>query len=116
MPSWRKLIVSGSDASLSSLQITNAITASIVSSSQFTGSLFGTSSWAHSASWAPGTSVTINNNVDNYIITATGTSNTLNGEQKLIFNSSNEQMIITSSLYISGNIYIDGIIFGGTFN
>ena len=36
MPSWKKLIVSGSDASLNSLTVTNGIT----------GSLFGTASWA----------------------------------------------------------------------
>ena len=35
-----------------------------------------------------GGSVTINNNVDNYIITATGTANTLNGESALQFSGS----------------------------
>jgi hypothetical protein len=35
-----------------------------------------------------GGSVTINNNVDNYIITATGTANTLNGEANLQYSSS----------------------------
>ena len=44
MPSWRKVILSGSDAALNSLN-TTSITASVVSASQFTGSLFGTSSW-----------------------------------------------------------------------
>ena len=47
MPNWKKLVVSGSDATLNSLFVTNAVTASIVSaSSGITGSLFGTSSWA----------------------------------------------------------------------
>lgn len=45
MPSWKKVILSGSDAALNSLN-TTSITASVVSASQFTGSLFGTSSWA----------------------------------------------------------------------
>jgi len=63
------------------------ITASIVSASSFTGSLFGTSSWALNVVGG-GSGVTINNNVDNYIITATGTSNTLNGESELLYSGS----------------------------
>jgi hypothetical protein len=39
MPNWRKLIVSGSDATLRSLNVTNGVT----------GSLFGTASWAENA-------------------------------------------------------------------
>jgi len=42
MPSWKKVIVSGSDAALNSLNVTNGVT----------GSLFGTSSYATSASQA----------------------------------------------------------------
>ena len=52
MPNWKKVIVSGSDASLNSVFATR-VTASIFSGS-FTGSLQGTASWALSASWAPG--------------------------------------------------------------
>jgi hypothetical protein len=61
MPNWKKIIVSGSDASLNSV-FANSVTASIFSGS-FTGSLQGTSSWSNnsisssyalSASWAPG--------------------------------------------------------------
>ena len=37
-------------------------------------------------------SVTINNNVDNYLVTATGTTNTLNGESALTFNGSTLQV------------------------
>lgn len=57
MPNWKKVTVSGSAASFSSLSIDTSITASIISSSQFTGSLFGTASFATqalSASYAPG--------------------------------------------------------------
>jgi hypothetical protein len=57
----------------------------------FTGSLQGTASYATqalSASWAPSTGVTINNNTNNYLITATGTANTLNGEATLQFDGS----------------------------
>jgi hypothetical protein len=46
MPSWKKIILSGSDAALNTLSVSNSITASVISASQFTGSLFGTSSWA----------------------------------------------------------------------
>ncbi len=41
MPNWKKVIVSGSDASLSNLIVDGAITASIISGSQFTGSFYG---------------------------------------------------------------------------
>jgi hypothetical protein len=51
MPSWKKIIVSGSDAALKSLVVTNGVT----------GSLFGTASWATSASWAPNTPTSIYN-------------------------------------------------------
>jgi hypothetical protein len=43
-----------------------------------------------------GTPVTITNNVDNYIITATGTANTINGESNLQFNG--------STLSVTGNV------------
>jgi hypothetical protein len=44
MPNWKKVIVSGSDASLNSLSV-----ASNVNAQSFTGSLFGTSSYADKA-------------------------------------------------------------------
>jgi hypothetical protein len=40
MPNWKKLIVSGSDAALSSLTVTNEVTASSYTGS-FTGSFSG---------------------------------------------------------------------------
>lgn len=52
MATWKKVIVSGSAAELSSLYVQNSVTASIVSASQFTGSLFGSSSYALTASYA----------------------------------------------------------------
>jgi hypothetical protein len=48
MPSWKKVILSGSDASLNSLSVATNVTAT-----SFTGSLLGTSSFATSASFAP---------------------------------------------------------------
>jgi hypothetical protein len=49
MPNWKKLIYSGSDASLNSLYVNGAVTASSFSGSH-TGSLLGTASWAQSSS------------------------------------------------------------------
>ena len=46
MPSWKKVATSGSAASFSSLFVNTAITASVISGSEFTGSLFGTASYA----------------------------------------------------------------------
>lgn len=65
-----------------------------VTAPSFTGSLAGTasystqalsSSFATTASYAlnAGSGVTINSNVNNYLVTATGTANTLNGESNL---------------------------------
>ena len=48
MPNWKKVIVSGSNATLNSLFVSTSVTASIFSGS-FTGSLQGTSSWAINA-------------------------------------------------------------------
>ena len=52
MPNWKKVIVSGSAANLSSLSVDTSITASIISAAEFTGSLFGTASQAVSSSFA----------------------------------------------------------------
>jgi len=47
MPSWKKIITSGSSAALSSLTVTNSVTAT-----SFTGSLQGSASYALTASFA----------------------------------------------------------------
>ena len=52
MPNWKKVIVSGSVGSLSSLNVDTFITASIISANEFTGSLYGTASQAVSSSYA----------------------------------------------------------------
>ena len=49
MPSWKKVATSGSAVSFSSLYVGTSVTASIFSGSQFTGSLFGTASYANYA-------------------------------------------------------------------
>ena len=137
MPSWKKIITSGSVAILSN------VTASSYTGS-FTGSLNGTSSWAVSSSRAisssfsltaisasfaisssrsvsssfantaisasfattasfalnAGGGVTINNNINDYLVTATGTANTLNGEANLRF--SGTILSTTSSITLRG--------------
>jgi hypothetical protein len=78
-----------------------AATASFVTSSDIFGPYGANSvtsaSFAVSASWAPGsTGVTINNNTNNNLVTATGTANTLDGEPNLTFNG--------STLAVTGNV------------
>jgi hypothetical protein len=51
MPNWKKVIVSGSDASLNSLNVSTYVSASTFSG-KFTGSLQGSSSYALTASYA----------------------------------------------------------------
>ncbi len=89
-----------------------AVTASrAVSSSYVTGSIFSGNNSALSASYAltashalsggGGSGVTINNNLNDYIVTATGTANTLNGEANLTFNG--------STLVVAGNLRANSI-------
>ena len=52
------------------------------------------------ATWSTITGTTINNNADDRVITGSGTANTLNGEQRLTFNSSN---ILTATETGTGN-------------
>ena len=77
MPSWKKVILSGSDAALNNLNVTNSVTASVISASQFTGSLFGTSSWANnviSSSFATTASFAINASIASIAINANNAS------------------------------------------
>ena len=82
MPSWKKIILSGSDAALNTLNVTNSITASVISASQFTGSLFGTSSWANNTISA------------SHALTAS------------YVNTLRQNVLITGSLGVSGSITI----------
>jgi hypothetical protein len=52
MPNWKKVAVSGSAASFSSLHVDTSVTASIFSGSEFIGNLSGTASNATTASYA----------------------------------------------------------------
>ena len=63
MPSWKKVIVSGSDASLNSINVATNVVAQ-----SFTGSLFGTASFAVSASQAQ------NSTTASYVLNAVSAS------------------------------------------
>ena len=71
MPNWKKVIVSGSDASLNSLNVTAGVTGS------FTGSLTGTATTASFAS----TASYVNPLVQNVLITGSTTISGSNSTQ-----------------------------------
>ena len=118
MPNWKKVITSGSDAAFNTVIASNGFTGSLqgtgswalnaVTASYITGSVFTSANPALSASFATTAShalnvsppVTINNNTDNFIVTATGTSATVQGEPNFRFDGSLLQL--TGSAIISG--------------
>jgi hypothetical protein len=69
MPNWKKIIVSGSDATLNSLNVATNVVAQ-----SFTGSLFGTASYAANADFLDGRDSTV---------FATTASNQFNGNQTI---------------------------------
>ena len=86
-------------------------TDTIIATGSFSGSLTGTAtsaSFATTSSYAvnAGSSVTINSNTNNYIITATGTSNTLQGESNLTFDGTT--LIVSGSTRITGSLGVTG--------
>ena len=81
MPNWKKLIVSGSDASLNSLIVANGIT----------GSLFGTASQAISSSYALSASYAPSPLTASYTLTAS------------YVNPLRQDVLITGSLNITGS-------------
>ena len=104
MPNWKKIILSGSTANLNSLTVTNGIT----------GSLFGTASYVlptfiSASAAASGFGISIANNIDNYIVTATGTSGSLNGESSLTFNGTTLGVGVTTP-FASVKAHIKGIL------
>ena len=105
------------------------LTASFVSASSITGSLFGTASYAYTASYLDGDSIVINNNANNSILTATGNADTLDAESNLQFDGSiltltgNQITVgnqsITGSLLVSGSSTFTNIgpaVFSGSVN
>jgi hypothetical protein len=103
MPNWKKLIVSGSDAALSSLTVTNEVTASSYTGS-FTGSYKGDGSGL--------TGITINNatTVEDTFTSQTSISISHNfGTKNIIvsvYNSDDEQ-IIPASITTTDNNTVD---------
>jgi hypothetical protein len=77
MPSWKKVIISGSSAALTSVTATAG----------FTGSLLGTASTASYAITASNITPVITNDADTRIVTANG-NGTLNGEANMTFDGS----------------------------
>jgi hypothetical protein len=97
MPSWKKVIVSGSDASLNALTVTNGIT----------GSLHGTASWAQNAITA---SYALNAISASHAITASYAINAdfLDGKDSTTFATTGSNIFIgnqtvTGSLNITGS-------------
>lgn len=132
------LVLSGSIAPELRVIGDTQFTGSVSSLYGYTGSLLGTASWAIraltaslattasftlSASFATTASyalngVTISNNVNNYVLTATGTSGSINGESGLIYDSATGILEVNNNIDIgSGNTHIDsGIIVIGSNN
>ena len=103
MPSWKKVLVSGSDASLNSLNVATNVVAQ-----SFTGSLLGTSSYAVNADFLDGR--------DSSVFATTG-SNIFVGNQTVtgsLFTTGSNTLIgstsLTGSLNITGSETITGYI------
>jgi len=114
------ITLSGSLILTGSQYVTGSISSSAGAN---TVGFFGTASWAVSASQSTSSSyalsasyvsggggVTINNNTNNNIITATGTANTLNGESTLTYDGNLLQAQSSNArTYIYGTTYSDSI-------
>ena len=92
MPNWKKLIVSGSDATLRSLNVTNGIT----------GSLFGTASFATFATTASFALTGITSTLQQVVNTGNGISN-YNGNGVASIQSTN--FTNNRTLYLNDNSY-----------
>lgn len=129
MPNWKKVVVSGSDASLNSLNVTNevnitgstSISGSLNVINGITGSLFGTSSYASNANSLNGKNSTVfattgsNTFIGNQTVTgslATSGSNTLVGNTVLSGSIivSGSQGLSTASIGFFGDVDITGTL------
>jgi hypothetical protein len=79
MPSWKKVILSGSDASLNSLSVTTNVTAT-----SFTGSLLGTASFASTASFVTGSNVYGPHGANSILSASYAISSSLSAETVLV--------------------------------
>jgi hypothetical protein len=101
--------VSAGNAQVSgSLGVTGGITGSLLgtaTSASYINPTFISASVAASG-FSAGTSVTINNNTDNYIVTATGTTNTLNGESALTFDGTTLSVVNSSTAAVPSQLLL----------
>jgi len=86
----------GTSSPTNTLEVNGGVTAT-----SFTGSLFGTSSWATNALTASNITPSITNNTDNRVLTATG-GGTINGESNLTFDGN--VLTVTGRANISTSI------------
>ena len=122
MPNWKKLIVSGSDAALSSLTVTNQVTASSYTGS-FTGSFEGVDPFPYTGSAdilgelnlrSPGNDYVDNDYISNYIVGGTA----LTVYDNAIFSGSVLANQISGSLSGSfeGNLNVEQLRISSTNN
>jgi hypothetical protein len=117
MPNWKKVIVSGSDASLNSLNVTTYISASSFNGSH-TGSLLGTASYAINALTA---SYVANASSFPYTGSAIITGSLgVTGSVSItgsgtILSANVDTIVFTGSLSSSGSLNINGSITGSSF-
>jgi len=139
MPSWKKVIVSGSDASLNSLQLTNlsnTITSDIVYIDTVTGNLsYGTAgtvtsaSFASTASIASTASFAISAQTASYVLNAVTASYVANAQTASYVlnaisssfastasyvNPLNQNVLVTGSLNVTGGITGSGLLITGS--
>ena len=134
MPNWKKVVVSGSAANLSSLHVDTSVTASIFSGS-FVGDLSGTASYAISTSYAdyaltagnggvtqlvagPNITLSPTNGKGNVTISSTGGSgyNTMTGSYGSFYDTGSYTIASSTTIYsmsfsntsISNGVYISG--------
>lgn len=95
MPNWKKVIVSGSDASLNSLFVLTSVTGSSFRGS-FTGSLFGTASWAQNFITSSVTSAS-------YAFTASSAISSSFSSTASFVTTLNQNVVITGSLTVGSS-------------
>jgi hypothetical protein len=99
MPNWKKVIVSGSNAALNSLSVTTNVVAQ-----SFTGSLFGTSSFATSALSAISASYAATaSSADNFLIRQDATASNLLVNNTITAQTLVVQTVTSSIVYSSGS-------------
>ena len=103
MPNWKKVVTSGSDASLNSLTVTNGIT----------GSLFGTASFAVSSSFSTTASYVLNAVSASFATSASQAQNASTASYVLqavsasFASTSNTQIVNNNSNNVATTAYVD---------